>query len=428
MTGRIQLCTDVADTAAVRWLLSLTDVSAGRLVFHPSGHLHSHGATSLAGELLDALGVTGNQRAVGRASQYNLNAALPWLLAYEIRTVIVHGWSRVPLDALELLLELADATGVRLLLTGPCTTERRQVVIGRRATVSTWANLRAELEGELARALPASSDTKLDVFPPMPTDDFPTFRAAMRDTLGGSDFARADALFLATLRESAVWLRAPLSGAGTLAERQPPHGRPLLDRDVLEQTVATYVHMLVSRSRDHAEVTIRVRAAQTAAFHLGWLIQVNLDRLLATTATPSAAAVRSPHTWETLRMYRDPHIGAVMVLAALEFDAETILELPCAAIAPDGTTVAHGGIELPVPEGAQVLLRAQRLCGLLAGRDASAPFVHHYGEPLTRAKVTAAVRGVYSDTGVSLMSRRLDSSWSAHEWFTRWGLCLQVAS
>jgi hypothetical protein len=58
---------------------------------------------------------------------------------------------------------------------------------------------------------------------------------------------------------------------------------------------------------------VRIRAAQTAVFHLGWLLQVNLERLAATASTPSAVVVRSPHTWQVLRLYREPHVSTALV-------------------------------------------------------------------------------------------------------------------
>jgi hypothetical protein len=259
----------------------------------------------------------------------------------------------------------------------------------------------------------------------LPADDFPTFRAAMRATLTAAQFAAADRLYLTTVTEALDRLAAPLSGQGTQSSDQPGRGRPVLDRTRLEDAVAAYLHTLIGRSGSRAELTVRIRAAQTAAFHLGWLLQVKLDRLVATTATPSAAAVADPDTWDTLRLYREPHSGAVLVLAALGCDAETIRTLPAAAVSADGATVTVHGVPLPTPPGAAVLLRAQLTAGQLEGRGADAPFVHAHGEEFPGGKVLATVRRAYLDTGIPLLSRIVGHTWSDAEWLSRWGVCLQ---
>lgn len=137
----------------------------------------------------------------------------------------------------------------------------------------------------------------------------------------------ADHLYLATLAEAHARLQRPLTGHGTLADVQPA-GRTVLDRARLEAEVAGSLHTLVGRSATAPKLTVRVRAAKTAAFRLGWLLQVDPERLVTTVSTASAAAARSEHTWQTLPLYREPYVGAVLVLAALGLDIETMLTLP----------------------------------------------------------------------------------------------------
>jgi hypothetical protein len=61
----------------------------------------------------------------------------------------------------------------------------------------------------------------------------------------------------------------------------------------------------------------------------------------------------------------------------------------------------------------------------LEGRGDEEPFLHALREPLTHTKVVAAVRAAYVDAGIPLTSRRVDQTWSGHEWFMRWGISLQ---
>ncbi len=35
------------------------------------------------------------------------------------------------------------------------------------------------------------------------------------------------------------------------------------------------------------------------------------------------------------------------------------------------------------------------------------------------------VRAAYLDTGIPLLSRTVDHTWSDAEWLSRWGVCLQ---
>ncbi|MGY1838431.1 MULTISPECIES: hypothetical protein [unclassified Modestobacter] len=429
MSARIRVCRDRLDTTEVRWLLGCTDVTAGRVVLRPSSQA-AVGATVVS-DLLDALGITGTQRRTDRAHQSVLDHVLPWLLAYRIRDLVVHGYTSMTLDALRLLLDLTDATGVRLWLTGRTTDERLQIATARGATTATWTEVHAALTATAAQPTDNPDAEGPDVAwvcPPVPADDFLTFRAAARATLPAEQLTAVDAVYLATLTEARSRLAGPLAGDGTLADDQLPGGRPLLARDRLEATVAQYLHTLVMRSATAAELTVRLRAAQTAAFHLGWQLQVRLERLVNTASAPSAAAARSRSTWQVLRLYRDPVIGATLVLTALGCDVATMLALPAAAVAADGSTVTVHGAPLPTPPGAAVLLRAQRFAGQLTGRSPAEPFLHAAGEPVTDAKIASIVHAAVKDAGVPLASRVVDHTWNGRQWLTRWGVTLQEVS
>lgn len=427
MSGLIRVCTEALDTATARWVLSRTDLAAGRLTVYPHGDGHHEGLVQILGDLLDALGVTGPQRLVGRAHQSVLAYTLPWLLAYGIRDVLVHRHDRCSDAAIELLADLTAAAGARLWLTGPTgDAGRADMLAGRGAVTVTWAQVRehfAATPGGAPRPVPDRP-----VWPEVPADDFPTFRAAMRRTLTAAQFAEADELYLATVAEARARLAGPLSGEGTLAARQPGGRLPVLDREILERVVAAYLHTLIGRSQHRSDLTVRIRAAQTAAFTLGWFMQVKLDRLVATTSAPPVQAATSQQTWEVMRLYREPHVGAVLVLAALGCDIDTIRTLPTSAVAPSGAAITVHGAPLPTPPGADVLLRAQLIAGQLTGRGPDAPFAHAFGEEMTQVRVQNILRIVHAEVGIPMLTRHIDRTWGGHEWLTRWGVMLQDLS
>ncbi len=170
----------------------------------------------------------------------------------------------------------------------------------------------------------------------MPLDDFPTFRAALHRTVASPAREQADALFLATLVEARARLRPLLTGEAPEVRAATSERADVvqLDRAALEEHISHFLHRLLTVSPSTAGLTVRVRAAQVAAFRLGWLLSVNLPRLVATADEPSVATRRNPHTWHALRLFRYPHQGATCVLAGLDLDSDTIQTLPTSAVAP----------------------------------------------------------------------------------------------
>ena len=406
--SRLRVCQEPMDTSRVRWLLQCNDPAFGRVVLRGRlGHRRAATASVLA-DLLDALGATGPQRALGRTHPNLMAHVLPRMLAHDLEDLIVHDYRLLPVHALEHLIDLSDAVGARLWLTGPAAgTTTAGLLHDRAASAATWAELQAALIAPTAGADTAAWSP--EPWPVMPADDFPTFRAAMKRVLRPEEFDNADALYLDTLTESQRALAGPFSGQGTLHPRQPTGDRPVLHRGDLEAAVAAHLHTLVACSGSLAEITVRVRAAQVAAFTLGWLLQVKLERLLATASSPSEQVAADPRTWATFGLYREPHIGAVLVLAALGMDATTIRTLPAHAVSADGCSVTLHGATLPVPPGGALLMRAQQAAGQLAGRAATEPFVHAHDEELTNREVFKVIRTAYLDTGLPLLSRRLDA-------------------
>lgn len=429
----LAVCTDPLTPAEARWLLTRNAVDAGVLVAHSAGH-HPLARTAVLEDLMRALGMTGAASREGRTHE-NVHRLHCWLVAYGIRHVVVHGAHRFAPTVVGDLIDSVTAAGARLTLTwvrphAPVL----HTVRTRGGGEVTWPQLQtllgtAEPSGTPAdtAAVSSSADVSTRPWPAMPTDDFPTFRAAMHRVLPDWCVPAADALFLSTVREACTALAGPLSGRGTTAARQTEH-RLSLDRDLLEAAVARYLHTLVHRSSSVPEVVVRLRAAQVAAFHLGWLLQVNHDRVVATVTSPSAATRADPVTWQTFRIFPEPHLGAALAMTALELDLTTMLDLPMAAVAADGSWVGAAGARLPVPGPARVLLRAQMLSGQLLGRDEAAPFLHWAGTELAPRKLRDAIRRACRQTGVPLMSRAVDDSWSGFEWFTRWGLSIQEIS
>lgn len=430
---RPRVCGGPLTTAQARALHASHDPDRGLLVLSaPTAPQPS----TLSSAVLNALGATGSLRLVGRVADTTLEVVLPWLLAYRVRHLLLTRADRMPSASLQHALELAAAAGITVWTTGaPLHDLHRQVLAGRRAQTLTAEEFLTAWNTATAQAQPVEPDetgltARPAAWPPMPADDFPTFRAAMRRCLPADVFAAADALFLATMTDARARL-APLLCGDNDAVRAVEQDRPgvvCLDRTALEKQVSRYLHTLIGASTSTPEVTVRLRAAQVAAFRLGWLLSVNLDRVVATADEPSVAARRDPRTWQALRLFRYPYQGAICVLAGLDLDNNTIRALPAGAVAGDGSTVTVHGHRFPVPPPARVMLRAQRLSGQLAGRTDAQPFIHVAGAPATRERVRTTVRAALLDAGVPLLSRKVDETWAGNDWLNRWGIALQEVS
>lgn len=432
--ARVRVCAGGLSTAQARTLRGSTDTETGALVV--SAPTRS-GNAALATGVLDALGATGSLRLVGRVPDAAIDVVLPWLVAYRVRHVLVTRIDRMPTTSLTLLLDLVGAAGAVLWVTGvPLSTPHRQVLAGRGSRelepdtfCDAWTQAAAPPPG-VAEVGPTSAEDAEAFWPPMPPDDFPTFRAALHRTVPAPAREQADTLFLATLVEARERLRSLLTGEapGVRAASNERSGVVQLDRAALEEHVSHYLHHLLAVSPSTAGLTVRVRAAQVAAFRLGWLLSVNLPRLVATADEPSVATRRNPHTWLALRLFRYPYQGATCVLAGLDLDSDTIQTLPTSAVAADGSTVTIDGDIFAVPAPARVMLHAQHLTNQLAGRSADEPFVYVPGGTVTHERVRNTVRAALLDVGVPLLSRKVDSTWAANDWLNRWGVALQEVS
>lgn len=429
--ARVVRCVEPLTTEQARWVRGQTDLDRGRVAV--SGGGDRAGGTAFANTVLDALGATDAQRLTGRVHESVVTITLPWLLAYRVRHLLVHRADLLLTDTLEAVLTLAAAAGATLWLTGTqLPGPSRELLddqfvseLGFDAFTAAW-QARTH-DGVGVETVPARTGG----WPPVPADDFPTFRAACRRALPPEVFTDVDALYLTTLADARAALTPVLTGApetGIATGVLETSGKTLLDRARLEEATARYLHSLLNASVDTVEATVRVRAAQTAAFGLGWLLAVNLARLTATMDAPAAAALREPGTWRALRMFRYPHDAAICVLAALGLDLATVLALPHRAVARDGATVTVDGGSLVVPVGGRVLLRAQAITGQLVGRDPEAPFLHAAGADIGQHRVIATVRAALLDAGVPLLSRKVDPYWNGLQWFDRWGVMLQDVS
>lgn len=437
MTGpgssRIRVCAGGLGTPRARALRGSTRLNQGVLVV-PSPTRPQ--ASALATAILDALGATGSLRLVGRMPDEALEAVLPWLVAYRVKHLLLVRADRMPAAIVSLALDLAAAAGADLWVTGvPMPSANRELFSARGAQslkpgefCRAWAAIVSAAD---AAPTPATADTRAgEDWPAMPTDDFPTFRAAFHRCVASPAREQADALFLATIADARRNLGPVLRGevSAVVAADQEVRGAVQLSRPALEEHVSHYCHALISSSATTAELTVRIRATQVAVYRLGWLMSVNLGRLCATADEPSVAVRRDPRTWHALRTFRYPYQGAICVLTALDLDSDTIRGLPASAVGADGSTVTVHGNTMAVPVEAHVLLRAQLYAVQLAGNPVTEPFIALAGSPVSHDRVRNTVRAALLDLGVPLLSRKVDQTWTGDDWLTRWGLALQTVS
>ena len=245
-------------------------------------------------------------------------------------------------------------------------------------------------------------------FPRVPADSFVTFRAEARQRLDTDAFAVVDARYRAAFDLARAWF-------GTEAQ-------------VGEEAVLGLIRSQLHGCSCTDEMLTAQRAIEAAAFRAGWLVSVELDRLVVTADRTSAAAIHSPQTWRRLRAYREPYRGAACALAAAELAPETMTSLALGQVDPEGTSVTPSDRPAPVeiPQGADVYLRAQLWYRRLQGAgDSDLLFAGDPG-PMRARYLADAVRCPLGEVGVPLFSQMVDrAEIDSKRWANRWGLSVQ---
>lgn len=359
--------------------------------------------------LLEGLGkrqdVTGN----GRNDDENWEILHAWLLAHRIAHVVLLDAQWLAPELVEDVAGLAATCGLDMWLVAhhPVPEAHIDAIARWPHETGTQRGLAAAVKRSLAAAPVPAPDLDVAAFPDVVNDNWPTFRHACRQRLDPADFAVIDASYRAAFRAARSWFTG---------------GDP-----VTEDTVLRHVRHQLNACVTVPEMVTTVRATQVAAWRSGWLLQADPARLVRTAEEMSRAAIHSPVTWRRLRAYRAPYRGAAVALAAADLTVGAMLDLVCGDVSADGTTVTSARVEVAVPAGAEVYLRAQAAYRNLQGAAPDEPLFADDDILLSDRTLASALLTPATEVGVPVNDlatsrRRVQDN---ARWRYRWGLSVQ---
>ena len=309
---------------------------------------------ALAHDLLQGLGKDDRMAGAARNGQELWSRALIWLLAEQIRHLVVLRAQLLDARRWRRLIEAASVTGAELWLIASGQSLSR----GQREVAAEWPLRQAALD-DVVQALARRSSTTAEEpaaaapvgsFPALPDDDFTTFRATCRELLDERDFTTVDTLYQHAASKTQAWL----NGRDELGENE----------------VAGFLRGLVAGTCCAAEAVASLRAAQAVFFVGGYHVKVDPCSLAPEPAAPGI----EPAEVEQLRRYSKPRYAALAALRRLwTGPIAAICELRLCDVDQTGAGVRLDGQELLVPSAARPLLRAQLLARAFAGAPPDAP-------------------------------------------------------
>lgn len=356
---------------------------------------------SLTTDLLRALGISESVTGVTRDDDLDWELLHIWLIAYGIRDVIVVG--TVAPEIVEDLALLTAGVGAEFwyITCPPRRDEQVEAIAAWTFHEQHWDDLPADWMADVSLEL-SSSLADDGVLTCLPDDDFTTFRASCRRLLTAEQFA---------------WLDQRLLSHYAAAKAELAHPS--------EQALAEWMLARYDSCATLADVQIMVRATQTALFHSGWLLTVDLHRLISAAEDAPRRAQRTPALWRRLAVYRQPHRSMACVCAAAGMSIEEMVTAPIQAI-HDGT-IEVGGRSFALEPGTEPFVAAMLALRELQGTADTDPlFAHPDGAPINGRAIADAISAARRDVGLTVTSRRLSRSRpKADRWTQRWGLLLR---
>jgi hypothetical protein len=345
----------------------------------------------LARDLLSAAGIRHSRSGQTRRDADDRQLAPMWLHAHDIRDVLVVGVEALPAKLLPELVELTALAAARLWLVTdhvlpdtltdtladwpvtPCAPDdfTRRWLTG--AAIDQPSEARQPLS-------PAGDGLPADV----PQVDFAVFRATARRQLPAEEFAAVDARYLDVLEAA---LQALDDGSYPVE----------VLRDALSRCAST------------TATTVTTRAVQAAAFRAGHHLRASLESLLACEDHAPVAAADDAATWRQLHTYRQPFRQASCALTLLGLPLATQRALRMADLDVDTPALRIDGCWRELPAAARPTLRALQLSRLAAGASDRDPLLARMdGQPVTERSLADAATAVRQETGLRLMSGRVE--------------------
>jgi hypothetical protein len=329
----------------------------------------------LAGDVLAALGKRRDLAGKGRNEQDDVRHAVAWATAHGITDLVVTEAQRLHPLILRALITLAGDVGAQLWLVHrpPREDEFVRALTRRGATDAALAAV------PLPAAAPQAPVVARAELPAVPAEDFTTFRNSCQQTLSPEDAARVEAHFTAT----AARCDAVLGNAG--ANRA---------------TVADLLHRILNPAPADAQLTVELRALQTAAWHHDLFVKIDLPRLLHSEERPRITTAEAD---AALAAYRQPHRAITVALTRAGRDLTDITAVRLRDAADDGTSVKVAGEGIAVGPHTARAVRAQRQLRVAVGAGLDDPLLPYSSKALAKALTEAA-----TDLGIHVHGRRAE--------------------
>ncbi len=259
----------------------------------------------LATDILTALGARTDVSGAGVPGASDPVLAATWLRVHDIRDLYVQFAWDISFPALRGAVDLARIAGVHPWLVGdsPYSDYHSEKFTAHQARQWTgeeflthWRHLVDEDPG---RDDPEPNDHPASLSPAsgnswptaLPDDDFTTFRAACRDRLSKREFAVVDDAFLTVIDDATAILIPVLR---TIPPVHPARSRQHPRRGRVREQAWRDGSLALGRRRVAPALQVTVRAAQVAAFNVGYLIQIDLDRFIGMATPPRAERNATP--------------------------------------------------------------------------------------------------------------------------------------
>ena len=328
----------------------------------------------LAGDLLAALGKRRDIAGKGRNEQDDVRHAVAWATAHRIDDLVIVEAQRLHPLILRGLIALSGDLGARLwLLHRPPRDDAFIRALVRRGAVK--AEL-ADVPFPTAASVPLNAEPLH--LPTVPADEFTTFRHSCQRMLTADD-ARVDAHFTAT--------------AGHC-------DRVLVKAGAPRKTVADLLHRLLNPAPGDAQLTVELRALQTAAWHHELYVKIDVPRLLHSEERPRISIADAD---AALVAYRQPHRAISVALTRAGRDLTDIGALRLRDAADDGSALDVAGEPIAVgPHTARAVL-AQRQLRLASGAGPDHLLLPYSLKALAKALTEAA-----TDLGIHTHGRRAE--------------------
>lgn len=371
---------------------------------------------TLGGDILRALGKDPNVSGSERREHTAWLRTLLWLQLSPAQEMYISRAHLLKPWLLEHLMGAACLCGVRLNLIfqgGALRRSQQRLLADWPVEERTVADLLAGQSRKRRHAKRNRQVVAKKRLPAVPMDDFTSFRAAARQLLNDEDFRTVDAELLDAVDRTSAYIRRA---------------------DVVDEAgLCEHLRDLIADSEWLPQIITRVRGAQVAAFHAGYLMRANLD-VLAATRTPRVAL--DIETLLLIERYDNPRLTALMVLTTAtgrelrDFEAMTLND-----VTDQGQRIMIQGeahrLDARAAQAVEVLVR-ERLAYFASDSDPLFAYTpgtgrrHGPRRPWTSRGMSDSLKRIERESNLMLTAHLTDAGQrDALAWARRRGIVLQ---